>query len=42
MLALTYVLVPMTAWLFLGEQVPSVRGLNIGVVIMGVLIISRT
>lgn len=42
MLALTYVLVPMTAWLFLGERVPSVRWLGIGVVILGVLIISKT
>ncbi|MDH4135342.1 MAG: EamA family transporter [Anaerolineae bacterium] len=42
MLALTYVLVPVTAWLFLGEQVPGVRWLGIGVVIVGVLIISKT
>ncbi len=42
MLALTYVLVPLTAWLVLGEQVPVGRWLGIGVVIVGVLIISRT
>ena len=42
MLALTYVLVPMTAWLFLGEQIPGERWLGIGVIIVGVLIISKT
>lgn len=42
MLALNYVLVPLTAWLFLSEQVPPWRWLGIGVVIVGVVIISRT
>ena len=42
MLALNYVLVPLTAWLFLGEQVPTLRWLGAGVVIIGVVIISRT
>jgi drug/metabolite transporter (DMT)-like permease len=43
MLALAYVLVvPITAWLFLGGQVPGLRWLGIGVVIVGVLIISKT
>jgi len=42
MLALNYVLVPLTAWLFLSEQVPPTRWLGIGVVIIGVIIISRT
>ncbi len=42
MLALNYVLVPLTAWLFLGEQVPTLRWLGSGVVIVGVVIISRT
>lgn len=42
MLALNYVLVPLTAWLFLGEQVPTLRWLGSGVVIIGVVIISRT
>ena len=41
MLALNYVLVPLTAWLFLGEQVPTLRWLGAGVVIIGVVIISR-
>ena len=42
MLAINYVLVPLTAWLFLGEQVPTLRWLGAGVVIVGVVIISRT
>ncbi|MFZ5917858.1 MAG: EamA family transporter [Chloroflexota bacterium] len=42
MLALNYVLVPLTAWLFLGEQIPSLRWLGIGVIIVGVVVISRT
>jgi len=42
MLALTYVLVPVTAWLFLGEQIPGERWLGIGFIIVGVLIISMT
>jgi multidrug transporter EmrE-like cation transporter len=42
MLALNYVLVPLTAWLFLGEQVPGLRWLGMGVIIIGVVIISRT
>ncbi len=42
MLALNYVLVPLTACLFLGEQVPALRWMGIGVVIVGVVIISRT
>jgi len=42
MLALTYVLVPLSAHLFLGEKVPPLRWVGIGVVIVGVVIISRT
>jgi len=42
MLALNYVLVPLTAWLFLNEQVPPLRWLGIGVVILGVVVISRS
>ncbi len=42
MLALNYVLVPLTAWLFLGDQVPVLRWVGMGVVIAGVVIISRT
>ncbi len=42
MLALNYVLVPLTAWLFLNEQVPPLRWLGIGVVIIGVVVISRS
>jgi multidrug transporter EmrE-like cation transporter len=42
MLALNYVLVPLVAWLFLNEQVPPLRWLGIGVVIVGVVVISRS
>lgn len=42
MLALLYVLVPLAAWLFLGEQIPPLRWLGIGVIIVGIVIISRT
>ena len=42
MLALNYVLVPLTARLFLGESIPSLRWLGMGVIIVGVVIISRT
>jgi len=42
MLALNYVLVPLVAWLFLNEQVPPLRWLGIGVVIIGVVVISRS
>jgi multidrug transporter EmrE-like cation transporter len=42
MLALNFVLVPLTAWLLLGEQVPALRWLGIGIVVAGVVVISRT
>ena len=42
MLALNFVLVPLTAWLLLGEQVPPLRWLGIGIIVAGVVIISRT
>ena len=42
MLALNYVLVPLTANLFLSEQIPPLRWLGMGVIIVGVVIISRT
>ena len=42
MLALNYVLVPLAAWFFLGDQIPALRWLGMGVIIVGVVIISRT
>lgn len=42
MLALNYVLVPLTAWFFLSEQIPPLRWVGMGVIIIGVIIISRT
>ena len=42
MLALNYVLVPLTANLFLSEQIPPLRWLGMSVIIVGVVIISRT
>jgi multidrug transporter EmrE-like cation transporter len=42
MLALNYVLIPLAAWLFLGEQIPSLRWLGVGIIIIGIIIISRT
>ena len=42
MLALNYVLIPLTAWLFLGEQIPSLRWLGVGIIIIGIVVISQT
>jgi len=42
MLALNYVLVPLTAWLFLSEQIPPLRWLGMVIIIIGVIVISRT
>jgi drug/metabolite transporter (DMT)-like permease len=41
-LALSYAFTPVLAWLLLGESVPSLRWLGIGVICLGVLIVSRT
>lgn len=42
MVALLYVVIPIAAWLFLGEQVPWFRWVGILVVVLGIFIISRT
>lgn len=42
MLALNYVLVPLAAWLLLSEEVPPLRWLGIGIVVAGVIVISRS
>jgi drug/metabolite transporter (DMT)-like permease len=41
-LALTYVLVIISAWLFLGEPIPVLRWIGLSVICIGVLIIART
>lgn len=42
MLALNYVLVPLAASLFLSEQVPGLRWVGMVIVVIGVIVISRT
>ena len=42
MLALTYILIPLASQFFLGEQVPSLRWLGIGIVFVGVIVVSQT
>jgi drug/metabolite transporter (DMT)-like permease len=38
-LAVTYVLVPLLSWLFLGEQVPSMRWVGIAVICAGLILV---
>ena len=38
-LAVTYVLVPLLSWLFLGEQVPLMRWIGIAVVCLGIVLV---
>jgi drug/metabolite transporter (DMT)-like permease len=42
LLALNFILVPFFAWMILGEQVPSLRWVGVGIVLVGVTIVSRT
>lgn len=42
MLAIMYVLIPLASRIFLGEAIPPLRWLGIIVVVVGVLIVSRT
>jgi drug/metabolite transporter (DMT)-like permease len=39
--AITYILVPLGCWVFLGEQIPPVRWLGIALVTLGVYLIAR-
>src|SRR5579863_2293232 len=41
-LALSYAFTPVLAWLLLGESVPSFRWIGIGIICLGVLVVSRT
>lgn len=38
-LAVTYVLVPLLSWLFLGEHVPSMRWIGIAVICVGLVLV---
>ena len=40
-LAVTYVLVPLLSWLFLGEYVPTMRWIGIAVICIGLVIVGR-
>jgi len=42
MLAIMYVLIPLASRIFLGEAIPPLRWLGIFVVVLGVIIVSRT
>jgi undecaprenyl phosphate-alpha-L-ara4N flippase subunit ArnE len=42
MLALTYVLIPLASQFILGEQVPALRWLGVGVIFVGVVIVAQT
>ena len=42
MLALTYAMIPMATYVFLGEEIPILRWIGIGIVIVGVLLIAQT
>ena len=41
-LALSYVITPILAWVALGETVPSVRWIGLATICLGVIIVSRT
>lgn len=40
--ALSYALTPLLAWVLLGESMPTLRWLGIGIIGIGVLVVSRT
>jgi len=42
MLALTYILIPLAAQFVLGEQVPSLRWLGVGIIFIGVMVVAQT
>jgi len=42
MLALTYILIPLMAHLLLGEQVPPLRWVGIGIIFAGVVVVAQT
>jgi drug/metabolite transporter (DMT)-like permease len=42
LLAAMYVLIPLVSWLVLGERIPPLRWLGMGVVVLGVVIVARS
>ena len=42
LLASMYVLIPLVSWLFLGERIPPMRWVGMGVVVLGVVIVARS
>ena len=42
LLSISYILIPLFAWLLFGEQIPPLRWFGILVVVVGVIIISRS
>jgi undecaprenyl phosphate-alpha-L-ara4N flippase subunit ArnE len=42
MLALTYILIPLAAQFILGEQVPALRWLGVGIIFFGVMVVAQT
>jgi drug/metabolite transporter (DMT)-like permease len=42
MLASMYVLIPLVSWLFLGERIPPMCWLGMGIVVLGVVIVARS
>jgi len=42
MLALTYILIPLAAQFVLGEQVPTLRWLGVGIIFVGVMVVAQT
>lgn len=41
-LALSYVITPVVAWMVLGETVPAARWIGLGTICLGVILVSRT
>lgn len=41
-ISLTYVLVPIASWLLLGEPVPALRWMGIGVIMLGIIVVGRS
>lgn len=41
-LALSYAFTPILAWFLLSESIPSFRWLGIGIIVFGIIVVSRT
>ena len=42
MLSISYILIPLLAWIVFGEQIPIMRGISIAIICIGVIILSRS